>query len=92
MTTYPAAFEEYFGVADEIYQSLVRRPPLDQDVSALEQVGLDQLADVGCTLADLDSDAIAAAKRWADANGAPWPPYLPWAEDFALDRANGRIR
>lgn len=37
------------------------------------------------TLDDLARDSIDAARRAADRLGLPWPPYLPAAEEYALD-------
>lgn len=70
-----AGFWTYFNVADEIYDSLTKG--LDQRFVA----NLDQ----PLTLADLDIKAVAAAQLAANDLELPWPPYLPAAEEYALD-------
>lgn len=75
-----AEFQAYFDVADEIYLTMEDGLPQDKPGPL----------DRGCTLYDLDQDFIDEAKAWADQNGAPWPPYLPWAEETQLDIINGR--
>lgn len=89
-------FEAYFGVADEIYESLKQRPPLKQDVPGDKQLGYGSLF---LTLADLDTQYVEAARRFVDQYAAdnrgvtpPWPPYLPWAEEYLNDLRNGRAR
>jgi hypothetical protein len=72
-----ADFQTYFNVADEIYETL--RKKMDQTKSGFS------IWEAGLTLADLDKGFVKGAKRWADEHGAPWPPYLPWAEEYALD-------
>lgn len=69
-------FWRYFNVADEIYEGLIRIPPMDQTISDF---------DSPLTLADLDAEYVAEARRAADELGLPWPPYLPEAEEFALN-------
>jgi len=39
----------------------------------------------GLTLADLDEFWVALARRCATDLALPWPPYLPAAEEYALD-------
>lgn len=41
--------------------------------------------DFKLTLDDLLSTFVEEAKRASETFGLPWPPYLPAAEDFALD-------
>jgi hypothetical protein len=36
------------------------------------------------TLADFEEDHVTGVFLWAKANGAPWPPFLPWAEEKYL--------
>jgi hypothetical protein len=72
-----AAFSAYFGVADEVYPALCDRRPMDQPT-------LDFMAP-GLTLADLDEFWVALARRCATDLALPWPPYLPAAEEYALD-------
>lgn len=66
-----SVFWDYFNVADEIYES-ISGPPVTHPFPAL-------------TLEDLDQDFVARAREAADAFGLSWPPYLPEAEEFALD-------
>jgi hypothetical protein len=66
----------YFDCADEVYESIVASA--DQTVATTS-------ADQPLTLADLDARFIAEAKIEADEHRLPWPPYLPDAEEWALD-------
>jgi len=68
-------FEAYFNVADEIYESLERG--LDQ---TQESKGSQPL-----TLADLDEKYVEQARNVATLVQLPWPPWLPAAEEYALD-------
>jgi hypothetical protein len=91
-------FEAYFNVADEIYQGLTEpRRPLDQTKSGLDpaNAGLFGPEHIYMTLADLDKDWVATARRFVDEyerrttgrsrSAPPWPPYLPWAEEYSND-------
>jgi hypothetical protein len=67
------AFEAYFNCADEIYEGL--------------RAGADQTKPCGgidepMTLADLDPAWVAKAEPY---RFLAWPPYLPAAEEYALD-------
>jgi len=83
-------FEAYFNVADEIYEGLaLTRHRLDQRKPGFEQAHLTDREIGYVTLADLDSDWVATARRFVDEykgqDGPPWPPYLPWAEEYSND-------
>jgi len=71
------AFNAYFGVADEVYEAILSGRPLNEPT-------LDFMAP-GLTLADLDNFWVALAQRAATDLDLPWPPYLPAAEEWALD-------
>lgn len=73
-------FECYFGVADELWP--------DEGVSPAYSYKAE--AEFTMTLDDLDKQFVKRAKRAAEALGLSWPPYLPEAEEFALDLRNGR--
>lgn len=80
-------FETYFGVADEIYPAIVAKRDLNKETTTADfMTGISP----GCSLADLEPRYVAAAKAWADQNNAPWPPYLPWAEEYSLDHPKAR--
>lgn len=38
----------------------------------------------GLVLGDFEEDFVTGVFLWAQANGAPWPPDLPWSEDKYL--------
>lgn len=78
--------ETYFGVADEIYEAIVAKRDLGRETAEADFMA----GSPGLTLADLQKEYVAAAKEWADANGAPWPPYLPWAEERRLQERQRR--
>lgn len=65
------AFWDYFNCADEIYES-ISGPVVTTPWPPL-------------TLADLDPTFVERARQAADKFGLSWPPYLPEAEEFALD-------
>jgi hypothetical protein len=73
-------FAAYFNVADEIFESISRR--LDQSKPTPFGWGL--------TLADLDTRYVEAARRASSDLDLPWPPYLPAAEEYALDHPEAR--
>jgi hypothetical protein len=92
------AFEAYFNVADEIYEGLtLPRKRLDQTKSGLDpaNAGLIGPEHIYTTLADMDADWVATARRFVDEyerrttgrsrSAPPWPPYLPWAEAYSND-------
>lgn len=79
-----ATLETYFGVADEIYDSIVKKQDQTKPFGDIHTDGL--------TLADLEDGYVAKAKEWADTNNAPWPPYLPWAEEYSLAHPEARER
>lgn len=81
-------FETYFGVADEIHEAIVAKRDLTKESTAADFMA----GSPGCTLADLESKYVQAARLWAEANGAPWPPYLPWAEEYSLAHPEARER
>lgn len=87
-------FEAYFSVADEIYEGLaLPRRALDQSKPFDQQPNAPTDGKLYTTLADLDPDWVALARmfkdQWStsesDLNGPPWPPYLPWAEEYSND-------
>jgi len=101
------AFEAYFNVADEIYEGLaLPRKRLDQTKSGLDpaNAGLFGPEHIYTTLADLDVDWVATARRFVDEwpgnkaghgpalDGPPWPPYLPWAEEHSNDLREQEFR
>lgn len=87
-------FEAYFNVADEIYEGLaLTRHRLDQRKPGFEQAHLTDREIGYVTLADLDSDWVATARRFRDEHPeAPWPPYLPWAEERSNDLREQEFR
>ena len=42
------------------------------------------------TLNDIDGHAIKRSYAASEALGLPWPPYLPAAEEYALDHPEAR--
>ena len=67
-------FWTYFDIADEIYISESSHP------SNPRTEGFPPL-----TLQDLDQRFVKQAGRAAREFGLSWPPYMPEAEEYALD-------
>ena len=85
---WPVEFYTYFGCADEVYPAIVAKRDLDVETTAADFM----VGTPGCTFADLEREFVEAAHRWAEQNGAPWPPYLPWAEEYANDLHTKGVR
>lgn len=70
-----SAFWDYFNLADEIYESLRKGVSQSKPTQGLEPL----------TLADMDERMVFAVARFAATHEFPWPPYLPFAEEYVLD-------
>jgi hypothetical protein len=81
---WPITFWTYFNVADEIYDAIRARRDMKVPSSAADFMA----GTPGMTLADLEPSFVKSAKEWAKQNNAPWPPYLPWAEEYSNDLHN----
>jgi hypothetical protein len=80
---WPETFDTYFGVADEIYESLTKGADQSKPF-------VDVFTD-GLTLADLEPRFVESARAWAQANDMPWPPYLPAAEEWVNTHRLGGV-
>jgi hypothetical protein len=74
MTVTHLDFQAYFNVADELWED-ARHARLTRDTYRFPPM----------TLEDLDPKHVAKAEKAANELGLSWPPYLPEAEEFALD-------
>lgn len=78
---WPVDFWTYFGCADEMYPAIVAKRDLSKETTQVDFM----VGSPGLTFADLEPKFVESAKAWAETHGAPWPPYLPWAEEYSLD-------
>lgn len=72
-------FRAYFDVADEIYEAYIANIDLNKTGKGKGPDGW------LTTLADLDIKYVAQAEKAVNILPLPWPPYLPAAEELALD-------